>query len=60
VFFLKNKSEVAASLKTFVNQATAAGHRIEEFVSAGGKELDNTEIRDILQSKEITFRKTMP
>jgi hypothetical protein len=60
VFFLKNKSEVVAVLKTFSNLATAAGHRIEEFVSDGGKEFDNTEIRDILQSKGITFRKTMP
>jgi hypothetical protein len=60
VFFLKNKSEVAASLKTFVNQATTAGHRIEEFVSDGGKKFDDAEIRDILQLKGITFRKTMP
>src|SRR5699024_3267186 len=60
VFFIKTKSEVANCVKTFMNEAAIAGHTIEEFLSDGGKEFDNAEVREILQSRGIVFRKTMP
>lgn len=60
VFFLKKKSEVARCLSTFLNETSVAGHVVKELLYDGGKEFDNTEVKEILESKGINFRKSMP
>ncbi|KMQ86059.1 retrovirus-related pol polyprotein from transposon tnt 1-94 [Lasius niger] len=60
VFFLKEKSEVASCLSTFLNEANVAGHVIKELLCDGGKEFDNTVVKKILESRGINFRKSMP
>src|SRR5277367_89492 len=60
VFFLKQKSEVAEKLKVYLAEVDAAGHRMRELLTDGGKEFDNAEVREVLASKGINFRTTMP
>ncbi|KMQ87021.1 integrase core domain protein [Lasius niger] len=59
VFFLKEKSEVAGCLSTFLNETSVAGHVVKELLCDGGKKFDNTELKKILESKGIHFRKSM-
>lgn len=58
--FLKEKLEVTGCLSTFLNEANVAGHVIKELLCDGGKKFDNTEVKKILESKGINFRKSMP
>lgn len=60
VFFISMKSEVTNCLKTFLNEADVAGHTIKEFLSDGGREFDNSSVREILHSKGINIRLSMP
>lgn len=59
VFFLKKKSEVMKCFSTYLNESIMAGHTIKEFLSDGGKKFDNVELRELLESEEICFRKSM-
>ena len=60
VFILKSKAEVARSLSTFLAECDSAGHRVREFLSDGGREFDNSEVRTLLESRGINFQIVMP
>lgn len=60
VFFLKHKSDVVFSLKSFLAHAENLGHSIKEILSDNGGEFDNKDVQDILQKKGITQRLTAP
>lgn len=51
---------MARCLSVFLNETSVAGHTIKELLCDGGKEFDNAEVKKILESKEINFRKSMP
>lgn len=59
VFFLQNKSEVTEKLEQFLAEAETAGHKIRQFLSDGGKEFDNKQVRRILEKRGIEVRLTM-
>lgn len=60
VFFLKTKTEVSDCLKTFINETKTVGHTIKEFLCDGGKEFDNSSVRNILELNGINLRVIMP
>lgn len=59
-YLLKEKSEVRLVLRDFLKHAQTMGHTIREFLSDNGGELDNKEIRAMLQAEGITQRLTAP
>ena len=60
VFFLKQKSEVAACLKTFLHEAKTAGHTVRELFCDGGGEFINTAVQKLLNENGISMRRTTP
>lgn len=59
VFFLQKKSEVAEKIEQFLAEAETAGHTVRQFLSDGGKEFDNSQVRKILVKRGIEMRLTM-
>ncbi|KAF2884696.1 hypothetical protein ILUMI_21493 [Ignelater luminosus] len=60
VLFLNSKAEVVNCLKTFLNEADAAGHTIKEFLCDGSREFNNKDVRSVLESKGTNLRVVMP
>ncbi|KAF2894934.1 hypothetical protein ILUMI_11242 [Ignelater luminosus] len=59
-YLLKEKSEVRLVLRDFRQYVKIVGHTVKEFLSDNGSELDNKDIRDMLQAEGITQRLTVP
>jgi hypothetical protein len=60
VFFIKQKSEVAKCLRTFLNEASAAGHTVRKFRCDGGKEFMCEEARRVLSDHGIVLLQSAP
>lgn len=60
VFILRKKSEVSDKLNEFLAMVKTAGHTVKEFLSDGGKEFDNAEVKEILAKYGIEHRLSMP
>ena len=60
IYFLRQKSEVAARLKDFLRVCKTFGHVIKEILSDNGGEFDNDQVRSILREEGIKQRLIMP
>lgn len=60
IFFMKNKSEVAEHLQTFLKECDTAGHKVKVFRSDGGREFDCNQVLTQLRNRGIEFRLTCP
>lgn len=57
---MKEKSEVATHLETFLNECETAGHKVKIFRSNGGREFDCADVQTQLNKRGIEFRMTCP
>lgn len=60
VYFMKQKSEVAAKLKQFLAETKTIGHTVRELLTDGGGEYECKEVADILHEYGISHRVVMP
>ena len=60
MFFQESKAEVARSLSTFWAECDSAGHLVWKFLSDGGREFDNSEVRTLLEYTGANVRIVMP
>ncbi|KAF2904116.1 hypothetical protein ILUMI_02069 [Ignelater luminosus] len=56
----KEKSEVRLVFRDFLQYAKTVRHTVKKFLSDNGGELDNKDVRDMLQTEGITQRLTAP
>lgn len=60
IFFMKEKSEVATHLETYLNECDTAGHKVKAFRSDGGGEFDCAGVREQLRKRGIKLNLTCP
>uniref|UniRef100_A0ABD2WUZ7 Integrase catalytic domain-containing protein n=1 Tax=Trichogramma kaykai TaxID=54128 RepID=A0ABD2WUZ7_9HYME len=60
IFFMKEKSEVANYLNTFLNECLTAGHKVKRFRSDGGGEFHCARVREMLNNQGIEINLTCP
>ena len=60
IFFLKDKSEVAAKLEQMLAETKTIGHTVKEFLSDNGLEFNNDSVRQILSRYGIRHRLVCP
>ena len=58
VFFLKQKSDVAEAMESFLAHVNKLGHKVKEVLSDGGLEFDNQAVRKILAKWGVGQRLT--
>lgn len=60
IFFMKEKSEVATHLETFLNECDTAGHKVKTFRSDCGIEFECAKLLTLPQKRGIEFRPSYP